>query len=79
MQTLENCFLQNCSTVRYSTWPKILAYAYLKFVQVVAPLEVLQEESEVAVDWFTKNEMVVNHDKFQAIVLGNTTPIYLCY
>ena len=28
----------------------------------------------MAVDWFTKNEMVVNPDKFQAIVLGNTKP-----
>ena len=28
----------------------------------------------MAVDWFTKNEMVVNPDKFQVIVLGNTKP-----
>ena len=30
---------------------------------------VLESESEVVFDWFKKNKMVVNQDKFQAIIL----------
>ena len=29
----------------------------------------LESESNIAIDWFTKNEMVINPDKFQAIIL----------
>ena len=30
----------------------------------------LQQESEVAINWFTKKDMLANPDKFQAILLG---------
>ena len=30
----------------------------------------LQEESNVAIEWFKRNEMLVNPDKFQALLLG---------
>ena len=29
----------------------------------------LESESEIAIDWFTKNEMIINPDKFQAVIL----------
>ena len=32
-------------------------------------LKTLKEESESAVKWFRENKMIVNPDKFQAIVL----------
>ena len=32
-------------------------------------IETLESESNIAIDWFTKNEMIINPDKFQAIIL----------
>ena len=32
-------------------------------------IKILESESEVVIDWFSKNKMVVNPDKFQAIIL----------
>ena len=32
-------------------------------------IDTLESESNVAIDWFTKNEMIINPDKFQAIIL----------
>ena len=32
-------------------------------------IDTLESESNIAIDWFTKNEMIINPDKFQAIVL----------
>ena len=32
-------------------------------------IKILESESEVFIDWFKKNKMVVNPDKFQAIIL----------
>ena len=29
----------------------------------------LEAESNITIDWFTKNEMIINPDKFQAIIL----------
>ena len=29
----------------------------------------LESESNIAIDWFTKHEMIINPDKFQAIIL----------
>ena len=29
----------------------------------------LESESEIAIDWFTKNEMIINPDKFQSVIL----------
>ena len=31
--------------------------------------EILESESEVVINWFKKNKMVVNPDKFQATIL----------
>ena len=31
--------------------------------------KILESESEVVIDWFKKNKMVVNPDKFEAIIL----------
>ena len=44
-------------------------------------LKILKEESKSAVKWFRENNMIVNSDKFQAIVLqkgnkNNNTSIY---
>ena len=33
-------------------------------------LKTFDEESESAVSWFKQNEMIVNADKFQAIILN---------
>ena len=32
-------------------------------------VKILESESEVVIDWFKKNKMVVNRVKFQAIIL----------
>ena len=32
-------------------------------------IDMLESESNIAIDWFTKNEMIINPDKFQAIIL----------
>ena len=32
-------------------------------------IDTLESESNIAIDWFTKNEMIINSDKFQAIIL----------
>ena len=32
----------------------------------------LKHESELAIEWFTENQMVVNSDKFQAMILQNS-------
>ena len=31
---------------------------------------ILEKESETAIKWFKQNQMIVNPDKFQALVLG---------
>ena len=31
----------------------------------------LESESNITIDWFTKNKMIINRDKFQAIVLDS--------
>ena len=35
-------------------------------------IKILESESEVVIDWFKKNKMVVNPDKFQAIIIRQT-------
>ena len=42
-------------------------------------VKILESESEVVIDWFKKNRMVVNQDKFQAIVSDNRKGITLTY
>ena len=32
-------------------------------------IDTLESESNIAIDWFTKNEMIINPNKFQAIIL----------
>ena len=32
-------------------------------------IDTLETESNIAINWFTKNEMIINPDKFQAIIL----------
>ena len=32
-------------------------------------IDTLESESNIAIGWFTKNEMIINPDKFQAIIL----------
>ena len=32
-------------------------------------IETLKSESNIAIDWFTKNEMIINPDKFLPIIL----------
>ena len=31
--------------------------------------DTLESESNITIDWFTKNEMLINPDKFQTIIL----------
>ena len=41
------------------------------FANTVSGLtKILESESEVVIDWFKKNKMVVYSDKFQVIILG---------
>ena len=32
-------------------------------------IDSLESESNIAIDWFTKNEMIINPGKFQAVIL----------
>lgn len=32
-------------------------------------IKMLEEERKIAIDWFKENEMIVNPDKFQAVVI----------
>ena len=36
---------------------------------VFKSIDTLELESNIAIDWFTKNEMIINPDKYQAIIL----------
>ena len=38
--------------------------------QLADLIKILEAEGELSVGWFRKNEMVVNSDKFQAIILN---------
>ena len=44
-------------------------------------IDTLESESNIAIDWFRKNEMIINPDKFQAVILdkkkSNLTNILL--
>ena len=40
------------------------------FAEYISKLiNILQSESEVITDWFKKNQMIVNPDKFQVIII----------
>ena len=39
--------------------------------QLADLIKILEVEGELSVGWFRKNEMIVNSDKFQAIVVNN--------
>ena len=43
---------------------------YANSAEMETLLDILEKESEVAINWFKQNEMIVNPDKFQAMVLG---------
>ena len=47
------------------------------FANTVSGLtKILESESEVVIDWFKKNKMVVYSDKFQAIILGKRKSVH---
>lgn len=37
---------------------------------LVSLCQILEEESELAIDWYKNNSMIANTDKFQAIILS---------
>ena len=39
--------------------------------QLADLIKILETEGQLSVEWFKENEMVVNSDKFQAIVIIN--------
>ena len=41
----------------------------IRYHRVSELIKILESESEVVIDWFKINKMVVNPDKFQAIIL----------
>ena len=48
----------------------IIPYLLSAWGETVSKLiETLESESNIAIDWLTKNEMIINPDKFQAIIL----------
>ena len=47
------------------------------FANTVSGLtKILESESEVVIDWFKKNKMVVYSDKFQVIILGKRESVH---
>ena len=48
------------------------------FANTVSGLtKILESESEVVIDWFKKNKMVVYSDKFQVIILGKRKSVHI--
>ena len=43
---------------------------YAKSAKMETLLDILEKESETVIKWFKQNKMIVNPDKFQAMVLG---------
>ena len=43
---------------------------YANSAEMETLLDILEKENETAIKWFKKNQMIVNPDKFQAMVLG---------
>ena len=43
---------------------------YANSAEMETLLDILEKESETARKWFKQNQMIVNPDKFQAMVLG---------
>ena len=43
---------------------------YANSAEMETLLDILEMESEIAIKWFKQNEMIVNPDKFQAMILG---------
>ena len=39
------------------------------FATTISRFKILESECEVVIDWFKKNKMIVNPDKYQAIIL----------
>ena len=47
------------------------------FANTVSGLtKILESESEVVIDWFKKNKMVLYSDKFQVIILGKRKSVH---
>ena len=43
---------------------------YTNSAEMETVLDILEKEIETAIKWFKQNKMIVNPDKFQAMVLG---------
>jgi len=43
---------------------------YTDSTEIETLVNILEKESETAIKWFKENEMIVNPDKFQALILG---------
>ena len=43
---------------------------YAKSAKMETLLDILEKESETTIKWFKQNKIIVNPDKFQAMVLG---------
>ena len=43
---------------------------YANGAEMETLLDILEKESETSIKWFKQNEMIVNPDKFQAMLLG---------
>ena len=59
------CFILIASVHNFSDHNTLSAFAE----NVSKLINILQRESEVITDWFKKNQMIVNPDKFQVIII----------
>ena len=59
-------FLKNSDLNNYSDDNSISAYQNT----IDELIKVLEDESNIAIDWFKSNQMLVNPDKFQAIIIN---------
>ena len=59
------CFILIASLHNFSDHNTLSAFAE----NVSKLINILQRESEVITDWFKKNQMIVNPDKFQVIII----------
>ena len=61
-------FIEKAGIINYADDNTILGHAE----SIPELIKLLENESEIAIKWFRSNEMIVNPDKFQAIIINRT-------
>ena len=68
-------FLENSDIINFADDNTVSAFANT----IPDLLKILESESNVAIEWFQNNDMIVNRDKFQAIIVNKHSQIRESY